>query len=248
MFANPAFVAAACAAVLITGISKAGFGGGIGGLAVPILSLAISPVQAAAIMLPILVVMDVAGLYFYRGKGDPTNLRIIIPGGILGTLAGWALFSTLDEHMIRILVGAISVAFVLWNLANRKPLVARPSRAKGLFWSGVSGLTSFVAHAGGPPLAVYLLAQRLDRAVFVATNMVFFTLMNALKIVPYFALGLVSTANLQTSLAFAPLAVLGILLGVWLNKRLTNAAFFRIANVLLLVSGIKLLHDGILHG
>jgi uncharacterized protein len=245
LLGNSAFIVAACAAVLISGVSKAGFGGGVGGLAVPIMSLAISPVQAAAIMLPILVVMDLAGLYFYRSTVDRANLAIIIPGGILGTLAGWALFSSLDEHMIRILVGTISVCFVLWNLASRKPVIATPSRGKGLFWSGVSGLTSFVAHAGGPPLAVYLLAQRLDRAVFVGTNMVFFTLMNALKVLPYFALGLFSAENMKTSMVFAPLALMGILIGVWLNRRLTNQSFFRIANVLLLLSGIKLLYDGI---
>ena len=248
---DPTVFAVCVAAVLVSGISKAGFGGGVGGLSVPIMSLVITPVDAAAIMLPILVLMDIAGLWYYRARIDRANMRIIVPAGLVGSLLGWWFFNSMNEHWIRILIGLISVSFALYNAARRKPVLAHPSPVKGWFWAGTSGFTSFVAHSGGAPLAVYLLGQRMEKAVFVGTNMVFFCIMNAIKIVPYAFLGLLDTRNLSASSALAPAALAGVALGIWLIRRLSPVGFYRLVTLLMFISGAKLLHDGIgglLHG
>ena len=155
MIDNPWFYAVALPCVILTGISKAGLGIA-GGIAVPILALVISPIQAAAIMLPILLVMDVVSVYIYRREWSREHMRIILPAGVLGTLIGWATFSFLDEHSLRILLGLISIGFVAQSWISKQPPDPTPRFKKGFFWGTISGLTSFVAHSGSPPLFVYL--------------------------------------------------------------------------------------------
>lgn len=242
---DPAFYLAAIAATLLAGISKGGFGGGLGGLSVPILALTTAPSQAVAIMAPILITMDLLGLAFYRNRTDRRILRIILPAGLAGTLIGWALFSHLSDHWIRVMLGVISLVFVAWNLSKTKPAVEHPSRAKGWFWAGLSGLTSFVAHAGSPPLSVYLLGLKIDKEAYVGTVAMFFLTMNLLKVVPYWELGLFTPAALSTAAWMVPVAFAGIWTGVMLQRRVSPARFFQIANLMLLISGTKLLYDGV---
>lgn len=176
MIADPLFYAVAIPAVLLTGISKGGFGSALGGIGVPLMALAISPVQAAAILLPVLCFMDLVGVRVYYGKWDKENLKIMIPGAMLGIAIGTLTFDMLTENAIRILIGGIAVAFPLnaWFGFGARQQPAGRSAIKGTFWSGVSGLTSFLAHAGGPPAMVYMLPQRLDKTTYVATISVFF--------------------------------------------------------------------------
>lgn len=240
-----AFLAAGTAAVLISGISKGGFGGGVGGVSVPIMALAISPASAVAIMAPILIAMDILGLWFYRQQVDRKLLAIILPAGIVGTGLGWLFFRSLDDNWIRLILGVISVVFVAYNLSSSKPKVENPSRTKGWFWSTVSGFTSFIAHSGSPPLAVFLLGLKIDKAAYVGTVTVFFTVLNAIKIVPYYELGLFSRENLTTAAWLLPVAFVGIWLGVKLNRHISPKGFFRMVNAMLFVSGVKLLYDGV---
>jgi uncharacterized protein len=248
LIADPLFYAAAIPAVLLTGVSKGGFGSALGGIGVPLMALAIAPVQAAAILLPVLCVMDLVGLRLYFGKWDWSNLKIMLPGALFGILAGTLTFGTLSENAIRVLIGTIAVVFTINNwlgLAARQH-AAGPSRVKGTFWSGVSGLTSFLAHAGGPPAMVYMLPQRLDKVRYVATIGLFFTVVNAVKLVPYAWLGQLSTDNLATSLVLAPLAPLGVRLGMWLQDRINLAWFYRISQICLFATGIQLIYQGVL--
>lgn len=166
------------------------------------MALTISPVHAAAILLPVLCLMDLVGVRVYCGKWDKENLKIMLPGALLGVAMGTLTFGVLSENTIRILIGCRGVAFPLnawFGYSARQPNAGR-SAIKGTFWSGVSGLTSFLAHAGGPPAMVYLLPQRLDKTTYVATISVFFMFVNAVKLVPYAWLGQFSAANLSTSL------------------------------------------------
>jgi uncharacterized protein len=242
---NPWFYVAAIPAIILTGISKGGFGSGIGGIAVPMMALVISPAQAAAIMLPILMVMDVVGVLAYRRSWDRLAMRIILPAGLVGIVIGWLTFRYLNDYAIRLLLGVIAIGFVL-NVAVRRGLPAeKPAPAKGRFWSMVSGFTSFVAHAGGPPLNVWLIPQRLDKAVFVGTTVMFFTAINAAKVVPYLALGLFDARNLATSIALFPVAIAGIFLGIFLQRRLSAVGFLKIVYALLLLAGVKLAYDGL---
>jgi uncharacterized membrane protein YfcA len=243
LLTNPWFYAAAIPAVLLTGISKGGLGFA-GGLSVPLLSLAISPVQAAAIMLPILVCTDFVGVYAYRKDWDRRNMAILMPAGVLGIVIGWVTFRYLADDWIRLLLGLISCSFVAYNVLGKMPPPAQPNRLKGYVCGTASGFTSFVAHAGGPPLSIYLLPQRLDTARYVGTTIIYFSVINALKVVPYFQLGLFDLSNLWTAVVLLPLAIVGVLLGLALRKRIGAKWFYRTAWTLLFVVGAKLLYDG----
>jgi len=241
---NPWFYAAAIPAIVLTGVAKGGFGGGIGSLAVPLIALTIAPARAAAIMLPILMLMDAVGLYTYRGQWDRRIMRITLPAGLVGIVIGWLTFRFLADHWIRILLGVISLAFVIDGLRPAAPHAARASDTSGRIWATVSGFTSFVTHAGGPPLNFYLLRQQLDKVLFAGTTIVFFAVINATKVVPYLALGLFDATNLATSAVLAPAAAAGIVLGILLRKHISRTIFFRIVYGFVFVTGCKLLYDG----
>jgi hypothetical protein len=244
---DPFFFAVAIPAVLIMGVSKGGFGSGLGIMATPLVALAVPTPQAAAIMLPILLVMDVTGLVAYRGTFHRANLGLLLAGGVAGIALGTLTFRYFSEAMIRVVLGAMALAFVAHRVhqGGASAPAVTPSKAKGLFWATISGLTSTIAHAGGPPLSVYLLPQKLDKAILVGTTVIFFAVINAVKLAPYIWLGLFDARNLLTSLALAPLAPFGIWLGVWLMRRLSQDLFYRVAYTMLALVGMKLLWDGV---
>jgi hypothetical protein len=246
LIVDPLFYLVAIPAVLLNSISKGGFGGALGGTAVPLMAIAISPRQAAGIMLPLLCLTDVVGVRSYFGQWHKPTLKIILPGALVGVAIGTLSFGVLSESAIRLLIGSISVAFVLISWL-RRPVAqaARPSRVKGVFWSSLSGFTSFVAHAGSPPLVMYLLPQQLEKTAFIATASLFFMLTNAVKLIPYAWLGQFSVPNLLTSLALAPLVPVGVWLGMWLQKRINQFWFYRITQVGLLLIGAQLIYQGI---
>jgi uncharacterized membrane protein YfcA len=240
------FYLAAVPAVLLTGISKGGFGGALGGIAVPLMALVISPMQAAGIMLPILCLMDLVSLKLYLGKWDGANLAIMIPGALAGIAFGTLTFGALDEQALRLLIGSIAIVFTLnaWFGGAARQAPAERSVAKGAIWSGVSGYTSFVAHAGGPPAMIYLLPQQLDKLTYVATVNFFFMAVNAIKIAPYVWLGQLSGVNLVTATILAPLVPLGVWLGFWLQGRVNQKWFYRTAQTGVLTTGVQLVYQG----
>jgi uncharacterized membrane protein YfcA len=245
MITDPIFYLLAVPAVLLTGLSKGGFGGALGGVAVPLMAVAISPTQAAAIMLPILCFADIFGLRLYFRKWNTAILKAMIPGALTGVALGALTFGALNEDAIRMLIGAISVIFVLMkSLAATPAKPATPSMLKGMSLSAASGYTSFVAHAGGPPVMMYLLPQRLDKTTYVATVNIFFLLTNTVKLVPYAWLGQFSSANLIASAILAPLVPLGIWSGYWLKERVSQDMFYRIAQAGLLLTGLQLIYQG----
>lgn len=244
--ADPWFWIVAVPAVVLVGISKGGLGGGAASVATPLLALVVSPAQGAAIMLPILCTMDLAGLHAYLGRWDKHIMRIILPAGLFGCVIGTFTFRELNDDWIRVLLGVIAFGFLAYSLTPRLVPQRQPSDRQGYFWSSLAGFTSFVAHAGGPPLMVYLLPQKLDKAIFVATSVIFFAAMNYAKIVPYFWLGLFDWRNLATSLVLIPVGVAGTYLGVWLLERIDARWFYRIVYTLLFVAGAKLLYDGLM--
>ncbi len=246
MIADVWFYVLAVPAVLIAGISKGGFGSGLVVLAVPLMSLRVPPPQAAAIMLPILVAMDLTAFWNYRRSFDRAHLKVILPASVLGIGLGWATFGLLDAAAVRLLVGALAILFPLGYWFNLKPpTLAVPPRLWGGLWGAVAGFTSFVAHAGGPPVLVYLLPQKLEKRLFVGTLVVFFMVVNALKLVPYGQLGQFHAGNLMTSGALLPLAPLGIWLGLWMQNRIPDRAFYNVCYVFLALTGVKLVWDGL---
>lgn len=249
MIDDPWFYGVAVPAILIAGISKGGFGGGVGLMAVPLMALVIQPTQAAAIMLPILCLMDLFGVWAYRRQWDGRNLRVLLPAAMVGIGVGAASFRYLDGDLIRLMLGVLALSFTAHYWIRRHPGADQrthgPDRVRGGFWGAVAGFTSFVAHAGGPPLSVYLLPQRLNRTLFVGTSTAFFIIVNYVKLIPYGWLGQLGTGNLATSLILAPLAPLGIWLGLLLHRRVSDALFYQVCYVLLAATGAKLLHDGL---
>jgi hypothetical protein len=245
----PAFYPVAFVAILVTGIAKGGFGTGSGGLAVPLMSMFIAPPEAAGIMLPILCAMDVFGFHAYRGRWSRAHLRVLLPGALAGIGIGALAFGALPVNAVRLLLGLIAVTFALnrWfalteRLAAR---MAKPGRIAGAAWGAVAGFTSTLAHAGGPPFAVYMLPQRLDKTLLVGTSVAFFLIVNFVKLVPYAFLGQLNPGNLTTALIFAPLAPLGIWLGVWMHRRVSERAFYNVSYTLLLLTGLKLVWDAL---
>jgi uncharacterized protein len=244
---NPWFFVAALPAVFINGISKGGFGSGLGIVSVPLMALTIPVTEAAAIMLPILCVMDLAALWAYRGQWSRENMRIMLPAGIAGIVLGALTFRYVSEAGLKLMLGGVAVGFLLqrWSSSASSAEKTSPAAGSGYFWSALSGYTSTLAHAGGPPLSIYLLPQGMDKARLVGTTVVFFAIMNYIKLVPYTLLGLFDSRNLATSAVLVPLGVLGIFCGVWLRKVIPEVPFYRLCYGFLFVTGLKLLYDGV---
>jgi len=252
LITDPWFYAAAVPAVLLFGIAKGGFGGGLGVVAVPLMALVVSPLQAAAVLLPILCLMDLVGLRVYRGRWLWPELRILVPASMLGIAAGALLFGFMSAAAVRIIVGVVAIVFTLHYVysTRHKPDSALPPfpPSVGIAAGAAGGFTSFIAHAGGPPISMYLLRRPLDRTDFVATTVLLFAAINYVKLLPYGWLGQLSTTNLLTSLVLAPLAPIGVYTGVWLHRRISDRFFFRLMYVLLFVVGCRLLYDGLTAG
>jgi uncharacterized membrane protein YfcA len=245
LITEPAFYFAAVPAVTLLGLSKGGFAG-LGLLSLPLMALVVSPLDAAAIMLPILMVQDVVSVSSYRHTWDRRNLVMLLPGALVGILTGWLVASYVSEASVRIAVGLLGVGFAVYRLSlgNHAPATA-PGRLAGHFWGWVCGVVSFIAHAGGPPFQVFTLPQRLPRDIFVGTGAIFFAVVNLVKVPPYIALGQFTRENLATSAALFPVAILSTMLGVWLVRRVRGDRFYTIVYVLLIGVGAKLIHDGV---
>jgi uncharacterized membrane protein YfcA len=241
---DPFFYAVAIPAVIFLGLSKGGFSG-VGIAATPLLALYLPPLEAAALLLPVLITQDLISIYVYRREWDASNLKIMLPGAVAGMTLAWLLASYISDNAVRITVGLIGLIFVIdvW----RKRARIEPTRmgpAGGVFWGTVSGFTSFMTQAGGPPFQVYVLPQRLPKLVLVGTTTIFFAVVNALKIVPYFALGQFHASNFATSLALLPMAIIANFMGIWLVKHTPTNLFYNIAYALLLVISLVLLWQG----
>lgn len=246
VISDPAFYAVAVPAVLLTGISKSGFGGGFGALAVPLMALTVPVPQAAAIMLPLLCLMDAMGVRVLWQQADKALLRHLLPGGLLGLLLGLALFKVLAPAVVAGVVGVLTLVFLAIRLW-RPPRADDPAlpRPLGVALAGVSGFTSFVAHAGGPPVGFYLLPMRLPPVVFTATLAVFFAVINLSKWPMYGALGLIDLTNLATAAVLAPVTPLGVWLGLRLGRWVSPRVFYRVFEAGLLLTGLKLVWDAL---
>ncbi|GGD95080.1 UPF0721 transmembrane protein [Aureimonas endophytica] len=247
MITDPLFYALAIPAVILVGLSKGGFGGSISMIGVPLMALAISPVAAAGIMLPILILMDIVALVAWRGVYDARVLRLILPASLLGIALGYATSASIPEAGVRLTMGLLCLIFaVQWFFSGRhKTVPAEASRPMGVFWGAVAGFTSFVSHSGGPPFQVYVMPLKLDPAVFAGTTVIFFAVTNFVKLIPYFLLGQFSAENLATSAMLLPLAPIATVVGVWLVKRTEREKFYLITYSLLIPVGIKLVYDGL---
>jgi len=245
--ADPWFYAAAIPAVFFVGLSKGGFGGTFAMLGVPIMSLVISPLQAAGIMLPIMIVMDVVALLAYRGRADWKCLAILLPAAVLGIGIGWATAAYVNDAFVLFLIGLMSLAFVADYLfkQHKAAHALDHNLPKGTFWGMVAGFTSFISHTGGPPFQMYVLPLRLAPVLFAGTAVIFFATVNAIKLVPYFLLGQFDTTNLSTSVMLFPVALIATLIGVRLVRIVKAETFYAIIYIVMGLIGAKLTYDGL---
>lgn len=246
MLTDPWFYLASVPAVLIFGIVKGGFGGAIAIISVPIMALVMPPTQAAAILLPILVVMDALVVKAYWGIFDRRALYLLLPGALVGIGIGYFTADVMNEHYMRILIGVLSVVFGVQSLLG---LQTRASKAHhpvtGSVYGVLAGFTSFSIHAGGPPFTLYLMPKQLSPILFAGTAGIFFAVVNTAKLVPYYALGQFTSDNLLYSLVLVPLAPLGVKIGHYLVQRSTPSFYYSVISFTLLLVGAKLLWDGV---
>lgn len=243
---EPFFYLMAVPAVIALGLSKGGFAG-IGILSTPMLALYLPPLEAAALILPILILQDAISVWWYRKDWDAWNLKVLLPGALIGMGIGWLFAAQVSDYALRTVIGAIGVSFVLYSVlggTSEEPKVK--TAASGFFWGTVSGFTSFVSQAGGPPFQVHVLPQRLPKLTLVGTTTIYFAIVNFLKIGPYFALGQFSAKNFATSLLLLPLAVFANALGIWLVRVTPQNAFYRIAYTIVFCVSSLLLYQGVM--
>ena len=249
LLTDPWFFAAAVPSVILVGLGKGGFGGAMALIGVPVMALVMSPVQAAAILLPILIGMDIVSLWTWRGTYDRKTLAYLLPGGILGIAIGWATAAFVTVAMVRLIVGTVAMVFFLRWLTLRVRGSDRDPRPqsvwRGTLWGAVSGFTSFVAHAGGPPYQVYAMPLRQAPALYAGTSVVFFAIINAAKLVPYFALGQFDATNLTASAVLMPVAALATLAGAFVVRRMKPEFFYNFMYTMVFVVASKLIYDGV---
>lgn len=240
------FFAVAAFAVTFAGISKGGFGGGPAFAASAILALVASPTQAIGMMLPLLMLMDIGAIRPFWKRWDWQRARIMMIGGVPGVLLGTIFYRVTNDDVLRLLIGLVALLFVVWQLIPKSSVKsANFSMPIGLIAGVVSGFTSFVSHAGGPPAAMYLLSQRLDKTTYHATMSLVFWLVNAVKVIPYAFLGIFTADTLINDVIFAPFAILGVWLGVKAHHLIPEGLFFKLTYTLLSLTGVKLIYDAL---
>ena len=244
MIEDPVFYAAVVPAVILLGLSKGGFTG-ISMLAMPLMALVISPIQGAAIILPILIVQDVVGVWAYRRNWDRRNMAILLPGACCGVALAYIFAAQVSDAGITFILGLISLLFALRRLLlGRAGDSAAPRPAPipaGLFWGAFSGFTSMIANAGAPPFQIYVIPQRLPKDVFIGTGIIFFAALNWIKLPFFIALGQLTRGSVMTSLVLFPLAIVATWTGVLLVRRIPAERFLTIIYLLMIGVGSRLL-------
>jgi uncharacterized membrane protein YfcA len=244
LITDPYFYAVSIPAVLLLGVSKSGFGAGFGSLAVPMMALAVTVPQAAAILMPVLLVMDLLGMAAFRKNVDRQLLCFLLPFGLIGIVIGALLFKALDAKVVAGIVGGFTLLFLAQRLlfppkADSPP----PPKWVGAILTATSGFTSFIAHAGGPPINAYVIPLRLSPVLFTGTMAFFFFFINLSKWIPYAWLGLLDLRNMLTSLALLPFAPIGVWVGVRIAHRIKPLLFYRLVYTGMFLTGIKLVWD-----
>ncbi|EAR52425.1 membrane protein, putative [Oceanicola granulosus HTCC2516] len=243
------FFALAVPAVLFAAVSKAGFGSGAAFAAAAILALAMPPGLALGMMLPLLMLVDVAALRAYRGQWHRPSALGIILGAIPGVALGAWLYLVVPADLFRVLIGLMCLLFVGYQIARERGWLRIGKMPFSWPLAGLTGtfvgFTSFVSHAGGPPAAVFLLSQSLGKTTFQATTVIIFWAVNLMKVIPYAMIGIFTADTLLAALLLAPVALAGTWLGVRAHHWVSERVFFGLTYVLLVVTGVRLIWVGL---
>lgn len=244
-------IAAISFAVLVYGFAKGGAGAPLSAICVPLMSLVIPPFQAAAILLPLLLVLDVLALFSFRGCFDRHQLSLLLPPALLGVVAAAFVGQWLSEDGLRLLIGSICLGFVVIRLLRRP---ATPSTvdateqgsgdAIGRLWGATAGFTSMLVHAGGPPVMIHLMGQRMEPRLLAGTQAWLFACLNLSKVLPFAGSGQLDLPSLRISLLFMPITPIGIFLGQRFLLNTSKERIYQVFSVTLLISGVLLLWQG----
>ena len=244
LFSLEFFIVAGIAVVLV-GIIKSGFLGGNALIGVTIMSLYISPIAAIGIFLPLLITMDIMNTWHYRKDWSWKRYKDIMPGAFVGIIIGVAMFQYIDENILRLLIGG----FAIYTTA--KWMYPKKNKKNGLQWKGaketmgmLGGLSSFIAHAGAPPIDGYLLSRNMKKTNAMATSVYLFMTINLLKLGPYYWLDLLAPQNVSASIMLLPFVPVGVFAGQFLHRIVSQKLFERIAYIMLAIIGAKLIWDG----
>ncbi|MBL4826643.1 MAG: sulfite exporter TauE/SafE family protein [Spongiibacteraceae bacterium] len=246
LITDPIFYLITIPAVLLYWMGKGGLGASAAAISVPMMSLVLEPIQAAAILLPIICVMDAFTIKTFWKKYDVASLKVIIPASLIGVVIGSFMLGSLSQHSIKIAMGVISISFCInyWFVGDRLTKIIN-SRWSGYFWAATAGFTSTHIHAGGPPITIYLAAKHLDKFKLIGTMAIFFAVLNYVKLIPYSLLGQFNKENLLMSLVLVPLAPIGVRLGYMFLNKIEQEILYKIIYWGLFLSGLKLLVDGV---
>jgi uncharacterized protein len=244
-FTEPATLLAGLAAVALVGLSKGGLGGAFALMGVPVLALVMPPVQAAALLLPLLLMMDAVSLWTWRGVFDWLTLRSMLPAAAVGIGIGWLTAAVTPDGVVRLIVGLVALGFVLRSLRPVRTDVRPPRTVSAWFWGGIAGFTSFVAHAGGPPYQVHTLPLRLGPRIHTGTSVIFFAVVNLVKVIPYAALGQLDSRTLASAALLLPPAIVAVLAGAALVRRMRPAVFYPFMVGMIGLVGLRLVFDGV---
>ncbi|CUK05903.1 sulfite exporter TauE/SafE family protein [Shimia thalassica] len=242
---SPEVFALAVLATIFAGVSKGGFGSGAAFASSALMALVLPPMQALGLMLPLLMLIDVVSLPHYWRRWSWPESKVLLFGSIPGVALGVALFSVANDDVLRLLIGGVALGFVLWQLWPRKQARAKLPNWVGLIAGATAGFTSFVSHAGGPPVAVFLLTRGIDKTTYQATTVLIFWVINIAKAIPYAFLGVFSLEVLIADLWLAPFAILGTWIGVKAHYLVSERVFFGLTYLLLTVTGSKLFWDAL---
>ena len=244
---SPFLVALLALAAIFIGLSKGGMPG-VGMLSVPVLSLVISPVNAAVLLLPIYILSDTVAVWLYRREFSASNLKVLMPAGFLGVGVGWATASLVSDTMVSFLIGIMGILFCLnvWLRRRHRDAPVKPSGPRGIFWGTLSGFTSFISHAGAPPYQVYVLPQKLPKMVFAGTTAILFAAINLAKAIPYSSLHPYSGTTLEIALILLPAALAGTVAGRFIIKYLPEARFFLMVQIALFIICVRLVYAALL--
>lgn len=248
MYDDLTFWIIAIFAAITVGLGKGGLPV-VASLAVPSLSLFMSPIKAAGLLLPVYIISDIFALFFYRKDFDLKILKISILGMTIGVFIGWTTANIVIEWVITIIIGLMGVIFALTQIFQNTKLKKKQTeinQTKGIFWCSIAGFTSFISHNGGPPWQIFVLPIGLKKVVYVGSSVIAFSYVNAIKVVPYYFLGQLNFESIKIALFLLIPASIAVYLGYKVVIIIPEKFFFILVSWALLLISFKLIYDGLI--
>jgi hypothetical protein len=247
MMPDPATLAVCLVAIFAIAFMKGAFGGGLAALGIPLMSLVLDPISAGALMAPLFIVMDVVAFRYWKpSTWSRQDLAWLVPPMVVGIGVGWWFMSLMNPYWVAIVVAVVTLGFAAQWFAGGSRIVVRPrSKWRALLAGSASGVTTMVAHSGGPPVAMYLLSLGLSKSMYAGTTSMYFTVANAAKAGPWLLLGQPDAKLWILIAACTSVIPAGVWVGWKLHQRLDQRQLYSLCYVLLVLTSLKLLWDGI---